>query len=119
MAIEFWRRTVPARTAPVQAPASLFNSWKILNPIESNFRLAGGLYGNISGLLPGSLPNFRVAIIFENPFFGHLQIVALSQQRYQLLNLRDTLQTQKESLNRLLARDLGTDFSVGKDVELF
>jgi len=36
----------------------------------------------------------------------------VSQQRYQLLNLRDTFQTQKESLNRLLGRDLGTDFSV-------
>jgi outer membrane protein TolC len=36
----------------------------------------------------------------------------LSQQRYQLLNLRDTEQTQKESLNRLLGRDLNTPFSV-------
>jgi outer membrane protein TolC len=36
----------------------------------------------------------------------------LSQQRYQLLNLRDTFQTQKESLNRLLGRDLEIDFSV-------
>jgi outer membrane protein TolC len=36
----------------------------------------------------------------------------LSQQRYQLLNLRDTEQTQKESLNRLLGRDLSTPFSV-------
>src|SRR5215467_84253 len=36
----------------------------------------------------------------------------LSQQRYQLLNLRDTGQTQKESLNRLLGRDLSTPFSV-------
>src|SRR5215469_11241783 len=36
----------------------------------------------------------------------------LSQQRYQLLNLRDTEQTQKESLNRLLGRDLNTPFFV-------
>jgi outer membrane protein TolC len=36
----------------------------------------------------------------------------LSQQRYELLNLRDTVQTQKESLNRLLGRDLEMDFSV-------
>ena len=36
----------------------------------------------------------------------------LSQQRYQLLSLRDTEQTQKESLNRLLGRDLSTPFSV-------
>jgi outer membrane protein TolC len=36
----------------------------------------------------------------------------LSQQRYQLLNLRDTEQTQKENLNRLLGRDLSTPFSV-------
>jgi outer membrane protein len=36
----------------------------------------------------------------------------LSQQRYQLLNLRDTEQSQKESLNRLLGRDLSTPFSV-------
>ncbi|HLH15598.1 MAG TPA: TolC family protein [Bryobacteraceae bacterium] len=36
----------------------------------------------------------------------------LSQQRYQLLKLRDTSQTQKESLNRLLGRDLQTEFSV-------
>ena len=36
----------------------------------------------------------------------------LSQQRYQLLTLRDTSNTQKESLNRLLGRDLATDFSV-------
>lgn len=36
----------------------------------------------------------------------------LSQQRYQLLNLRDTEQTQKESLNRLLGRDLSNPFSV-------
>ena len=36
----------------------------------------------------------------------------LSQQRYQLLALRDTLATQKEALNRLLGRDLATDFSV-------
>jgi outer membrane protein TolC len=36
----------------------------------------------------------------------------LSQQRYQLVNLRDASKTQKESLNRLLGRDLETDFSV-------
>src|SRR5215469_387836 len=36
----------------------------------------------------------------------------LSQQRYQLLNSGDTEQTQKESLNRLLGRDLSTPFSV-------
>jgi len=36
----------------------------------------------------------------------------LSQQRYQLLNLRDTLQTQKESFNRLLGRELEIEFSV-------
>lgn len=36
----------------------------------------------------------------------------LSQQRYQLLNLRDTLETQKESLNRLLGRDLDVSFAV-------
>jgi outer membrane protein TolC len=36
----------------------------------------------------------------------------LSQQRYQLVDLRDASKTQKESLNRLLGRDLGTEFSV-------
>jgi outer membrane protein len=36
----------------------------------------------------------------------------LSQQRYQLLTLRDSLQSQKESLNQLLGRDLNTEFSV-------
>jgi len=36
----------------------------------------------------------------------------LSQQRYQLLTLRDTLETQKESLNHLLGRDLETPFTV-------
>jgi outer membrane protein len=36
----------------------------------------------------------------------------LSQQRYQLLTLRDSLEIQKESLNQLLGRDLGTEFSV-------
>ena len=36
----------------------------------------------------------------------------LSRQRYQLLNLRDASKTQKESFNRLLGRDLGTEFSV-------
>jgi len=36
----------------------------------------------------------------------------LSQQRYQLLTLRDSLETQKESLNQLLGRELSTEFSV-------
>jgi outer membrane protein len=36
----------------------------------------------------------------------------LSLQRYQLLTLRDSLQSQKESLNQLLGRDLNTEFSV-------
>jgi outer membrane protein TolC len=36
----------------------------------------------------------------------------LSQQRYQLLNLRDTNKTQKEAFNRLLGRDLEAEFSV-------
>src|SRR5580692_178319 len=36
----------------------------------------------------------------------------LSQQRYQLLVLQDTLASQKEALNRRLGRDLKTDFSV-------
>lgn len=36
----------------------------------------------------------------------------LSQQRYQLLTLRDSLASQKEALNRLLGRDLRIDFSV-------
>jgi outer membrane protein len=36
----------------------------------------------------------------------------LSQQRYQLLVLQDTLASQKEALNRLLGRELATDFSV-------
>lgn len=36
----------------------------------------------------------------------------LSQQRYQLVNLRDASKTQKESLNRLLGRDLETEFSI-------
>jgi outer membrane protein len=36
----------------------------------------------------------------------------LSQQRYQLLVLQDSLASQKEVLNRLLGRDLATDFSV-------
>jgi outer membrane protein len=35
----------------------------------------------------------------------------LSQQRYQLLTLRDGLATQKDALNRLLERDLETDFT--------
>jgi outer membrane protein len=36
----------------------------------------------------------------------------VSQQRYQLLTLQDTLDTQKETLNRLLGRDLRIAFSV-------
>ena len=36
----------------------------------------------------------------------------LSQTRYELLNLRDTDQTQKELLNRMLGRELDTEFSV-------
>ena len=36
----------------------------------------------------------------------------LSQQRYQMLTLHDALDTQKEALNRLLGRDLRTDFTV-------
>jgi len=36
----------------------------------------------------------------------------LSQQRYQLLTLRDSLETQKEWLNQLLGRELNTEFSV-------
>src|SRR5580658_8498791 len=36
----------------------------------------------------------------------------LSQQRYQLLTLRDSLEIQKESLNQSLGRDLNSEFSV-------
>lgn len=36
----------------------------------------------------------------------------ISQQRYQLLNLRDAVDSQKESFNHLLGRDLSTPFSV-------
>ena len=36
----------------------------------------------------------------------------LSRQRYQLLKLRDSIKTQKESFNRLLGRDLKAEFSV-------
>jgi len=36
----------------------------------------------------------------------------LSQQRYQLLTLRDGLDTRKEAFNRLLGRDLEAQFSV-------
>jgi outer membrane protein len=36
----------------------------------------------------------------------------LAQQQYQLLTLHDNLDTQKESLNRLLGRDLRTEFTV-------
>jgi outer membrane protein len=47
----------------------------------------------------------------------------LSQQRYQLLTLRDSLESQEESLNQLLGRDLNTEFSVAaqpvpSDVEI-
>jgi outer membrane protein TolC len=35
-----------------------------------------------------------------------------SQQRYQLLTLRDDLETQKEAFNRMLGRDLNVAFSV-------
>ena len=36
----------------------------------------------------------------------------LSQQRYQLLTLRNSIESQKESLNQLLGRDLNMPFSV-------
>jgi outer membrane protein len=36
----------------------------------------------------------------------------LSQQRYQLLTWRNSLESQKESLNQLLGRDLNSEFSV-------
>jgi len=36
----------------------------------------------------------------------------LSRQRYQLVKLRDSGKTQKETFNRLLGRDLRTEFSV-------
>jgi outer membrane protein len=36
----------------------------------------------------------------------------MSQQRYQLLTLRDNLDSQKEAFNRLLGRDLRTSFTV-------
>ncbi len=36
----------------------------------------------------------------------------LSQQQYQLLTLRDSLDSQKEALNRLLGRDLRAEFTV-------
>ncbi len=36
----------------------------------------------------------------------------LSQQRYQLLLLHDSLQSLKESMNQLLGRDLNTQFSI-------
>lgn len=45
--------------------------------------------------------------------FDSLNVKAkLSQQRYQLLTLRDSLDTRKEAFNRLLGRDLETAFSV-------
>jgi outer membrane protein TolC len=36
----------------------------------------------------------------------------ITQQRYQLLVLRDNLQSQKENLNDLLGRDLQTDYNI-------
>ncbi|CEF48751.1 unnamed protein product [uncultured bacterium] len=39
----------------------------------------------------------------------------LSQQRYQLVKLRDTSKSQKESFNRLLGRDLKIEFSIEVD----
>jgi len=36
----------------------------------------------------------------------------LSRQRYQLIVLRNTVQTQKEGLNQLLGRELNTEFAV-------
>ncbi len=36
----------------------------------------------------------------------------VSQQRYQLITLRNSLESQKESLNQLLGRDLNTPFAV-------
>jgi outer membrane protein TolC len=36
----------------------------------------------------------------------------LSQQRFQLLTLRDAQDTRKEALNRLLGRDIRTEFSI-------
>lgn len=36
----------------------------------------------------------------------------LAQQRYQMMTLRDSLDTQRETLNRLIGRNLSTTFSV-------
>jgi len=45
--------------------------------------------------------------------FDSLNVKAkLSQLRYQLLTLRDSLDTQKEAFNRLLGRDLQIEFAV-------
>ena len=42
----------------------------------------------------------------------------LAQEKFQLLQAQDKLQTAKETLNNLLARDLETDFTVSEDKEL-
>lgn len=42
----------------------------------------------------------------------------LAQEKLQLLQAQDKLQTAKETLNNLLARDLETDFTVSEDKEL-
>jgi len=42
----------------------------------------------------------------------------LAQEQFQLLQAQDKLQTAKESLNNLLARDLETDFTVSEDKDL-
>jgi outer membrane protein TolC len=41
----------------------------------------------------------------------------LAQQQYQILTLRDALETQKESLNRLMGRELTTPFAVESQPE--
>lgn len=42
----------------------------------------------------------------------------LAQEKFQLLQAQDKLQTAKETLNNLLARDLETDFAVSEDKDL-
>jgi outer membrane protein TolC len=42
----------------------------------------------------------------------------LAQEKFELLQAQDKLQTAKETLNNLLARDLETEFSVAEDKEL-
>jgi outer membrane protein TolC len=42
----------------------------------------------------------------------------LAQEKFQLLQAQDKLQTAKETLNNLLARDLETDFTVSEDKDL-